>query len=161
MLASPPLCSATPSPRYPHRDLRARAYIHECTSLNKLLFIRPVGEMNLRDSYRTRRICTMDSSRFRSYQMHCPPSPSLFPLFSRSLSLPPPPQESLTVDRCFRDAVCRPRTQTRYCSRYDDRRRLSRNRERQSTSTELPFYHYYFFFSNNIVSVEQFITPAI
>lgn len=47
------------SPRHPLvtplplRD-RARLYTRECTSLNKLLFIRPVGEMNLRDSYRTR-----------------------------------------------------------------------------------------------------------
>jgi len=74
-----------------------RSYIHECMSLNKLLFIRPVGEMNLRDSYRTRP------------DMHDGFEPlSLLPN-GFPLSLPPPLLESLTVDRCFRRNVCHSR----------------------------------------------------
>lgn len=127
MLASPLLSSprsatlSSPALRVPLRPFplpltpgisRARAYIHECTSLNKLLFIRPVGEMNLRDSYRTRPDMHDGFESLSLLPNGLSPLPLALPsLFSLPLSLPPPPQESLTVDRCFRDAVCRPRNQ--------------------------------------------------
>lgn len=57
ILSLSPSLFLSPSPslsRARARSPRTLYRVYERTSLNKLLFIRPVAEMNLRDSYRTR-----------------------------------------------------------------------------------------------------------
>jgi len=84
-----PVPPPPPPPPPPRRPPRSRGHIHGCTSLSKLLFIGPVGEMNSRDSYRTRPDMH-DGFESLSLQPNglSPPLPE-----------PPPSPKSLTVDR--------------------------------------------------------------